>query len=559
MYAHSNYIDLMERVLSAYSSEDIDRYFQDVRTNGLKEHGFPRLTANIGILIAHGRRTDLLDRFIAMMDLCCQEIPQVKAANDFSVREVVCAILELEKSNAVPAAKLLYWKDLLKTISPAACYNVYAKDPSDDVHNWAAFTLTSEYMRRASGLADANREFIDLQAYSQLRRLDKNGMYRDPHEPMVYDLVTRGLFALLLNEGYEGEYKEAWQQTLEKTAIPTLLMQSVTGEIPYGGRSSQFIHNEAMIAILFEYYAKCYARRSDMETAGKFKAASKRALDSISDALSSTPISHIKNRFPVSSRYGCEKYAYFDKYMITAASYLYTACRLCDPSIPEFELDDNTGATWQTTEHFHKLFMRAGEYFAEYDYCADTNYDASGLGRLHRKGAPSAICLSLPGTDKPNYEINSADGVPFAIVPEFFDGKNWISGADSSVSHKIIRHSALKESAEAVITLCHQDKEAVKSTYLLDKNGLHITAESKSETGILLPAFKFDGEEHPEINFSGNTLSVKYQNWLCRYQAEAGTICDTGKVGYNRNGHYAIFSIRGKERAAVIIEITCVK
>ena len=66
-------------------------------------------------------------------------------------------------------------------------------------------------------------------------------------------------------------------------------------------------------------------------------------------------------------------------------------------------------------------------------------------------------------------------------------------------------------------------------------------------------------KEHPEINFSGNTLSVKYKNWLCRYQAEAGTICDTGKVGYNRNGHYAIFSIRGKERAAVIIEITCVK
>ena len=50
------YIELMEKALSAYTDEHIQRYFNDVKTNGLTEHGFPRLTANIGILIAHGRR-----------------------------------------------------------------------------------------------------------------------------------------------------------------------------------------------------------------------------------------------------------------------------------------------------------------------------------------------------------------------------------------------------------------------------------------------------------------------------------------------------------------------
>ena len=49
-------IDLMEKALSAYTDEHIQRYFNDVKENGLTEHGFPRLTANIGILIAHGRR-----------------------------------------------------------------------------------------------------------------------------------------------------------------------------------------------------------------------------------------------------------------------------------------------------------------------------------------------------------------------------------------------------------------------------------------------------------------------------------------------------------------------
>ena len=57
------YIALMEKVLSAYSDEHIQRYLNDVKENGLTEHGFPRLTANIGILIAHGRRKDLQINF----------------------------------------------------------------------------------------------------------------------------------------------------------------------------------------------------------------------------------------------------------------------------------------------------------------------------------------------------------------------------------------------------------------------------------------------------------------------------------------------------------------
>ena len=57
------YIDLMERALSAYSDDPILLYFAEVREKGLTEHGFPRLTANIGILAAHGRRTDLIPVF----------------------------------------------------------------------------------------------------------------------------------------------------------------------------------------------------------------------------------------------------------------------------------------------------------------------------------------------------------------------------------------------------------------------------------------------------------------------------------------------------------------
>ena len=79
----TTYLALMEKTLSAYSVAHILAYFDEVKRNGLTEHGFPRLTANIGILIANGRRRELLPIFLEMMEFCCKTIPTVKADNDF--------------------------------------------------------------------------------------------------------------------------------------------------------------------------------------------------------------------------------------------------------------------------------------------------------------------------------------------------------------------------------------------------------------------------------------------------------------------------------------------
>ena len=110
----SVYIDIMDRILEAYSTEDILNYIEEVEEYSIREHGFPRLTANLGILLAHGRRTELRDTFVRMMDLCCREIPIVRqrykevsedpkdrakvpeVGNNFSVREIICCLLLLE-------------------------------------------------------------------------------------------------------------------------------------------------------------------------------------------------------------------------------------------------------------------------------------------------------------------------------------------------------------------------------------------------------------------------------------------------------------------------------
>ena len=554
---NTRYIDLMEKVLAAYTEEHIDRYYNDVYREGLTEQGFCRLTANIGILIAHGRRTDLLPRFIKMMDLCCEEIPKHKyASNEFSVKEVIFCFLELEKKRVLPQEQIDRWKNAMKNVVVENCYQRYAEQPDSIVFNWAAFAMVSEWMRYYINAAPRDMKFIENQAASQWQWVDENGMYKEPNQPMVYDIVTRGLFALLLRYGYRGEYFERWDDALRRSGLVTLKMLSVTGELPYGGRSNQFLHNEAHVAVVLEHEAARYAKLGDMKTASKFRGAVKKALDDIDLWLKQKPIRHIKNAFPRETGYGCETYAYFDKYMITAASFLYTAYLLCDDSIPAAELDYRTGESWKSSEDFHKVFLRAGEYFAEYDYNAFIKYDVSGLGRLHRKDAPSTICISVPGTAKSSYIINAAEAKNFSIVPEVYQDGQWISGTERSVVHKVVKHSAQGESASAQINCIWKNGAEVKTNYFLDENGLQITLEGKGRIGLMLPAFAFDGTTKTGISNTGKILSIKYKNWVCRYTLDNGEITNTGGTGYNRNGHYQIFRASGNDRMKVTVTIT---
>ena len=225
------YIELMEKALSAYSDEHILRYFNDVKEKGLTEHGFPRLTANIGILIAHGRRRDLLPLFLEMMDFCCEQIPRCKAANDFSVREIVCCIWELEAvPETVSAERISRWRALLATIEPENCYNSYAQSLNGTTRNWAIFMTVSELFRERAGLRGDATDFIDTHLSHQMMWFDENGMYEDNkyadgcHQPIMYDYVARGLCCLLLHFGYEGKYREEIDGYLKNAALMSLRM-----------------------------------------------------------------------------------------------------------------------------------------------------------------------------------------------------------------------------------------------------------------------------------------------------------------------------------------------
>ncbi len=550
----TTYVDLMERVLSAYSEAHIREYFTRVQTEGLSEHGFPRLTANIGILIAHGRCRELLPLFRQMMEFCCQSIPKVLAANDFSVREIVCCLWELERAQVVSREELAHWKDLLTTIEPEKCYNKFAKNPTDPVRNWALFTGVSEFYRQKAGLCHSE-EFIETQIASQLQWLDENGMYRDnakaeTYQPVVYDLAPRGLFCFLLHAGYRGRYFAEVDACLRKANLLTLKMQSVTGELAYGGRSNQFLHNEAWLAGIFEFEAARYYREGDLQLAGKFKAAANRALEPMHRWLEEPTIRHVKNRFPLESKFGCEGYAYFDKYMITAASFLYAAYLFCDEAVPVGEFDDSPCA-WQTSAYFHKIFLRAGGYSLEFDLNGDPQYDACGLGRVHRYGAPSALCLSVPCPRAPHYSV-----VPETPLSMSLCAGKLVGGIPAFTAEPGTLYQAedlCQGEDHAAVTLLNPT-EGLKTHYRVDQNGVSIRLNGEGALAYLLPALLTDGEKQPEIQRTENTLTVAYGGWVCRYTAN-GPIRDAGFKAPNRNGIYQAFYATAENELELKIEL----
>ncbi len=560
------YLRIMEHALNAYSKKHIQEYLEAVRTDGLKEHGFPRLTANIGLLLAERKRIELLSLFCEMMDLCCEQIPGRQAANDFSVKEICFAILALEKTNIVNPEKLNNWKEHLRGFDPWKDYNCIAPAPDVRVGNWAAYSAASEYLRQVLGLCDASG-FLNRQIPAQLLSLDENGMYRDPNEPVLYDLATRAQFAILLHFGYEGPCRTALDDCLRKSGLLTLRMQSVTGEMAFGGRSNQYLFNEAYLAAVCAYEAVRYAGEGNLILAGQFQDAAELAADSILawlDRLDGKR--HIKNMYPIDSSYGCEGYGYFDKYMISLASFIYLAVLFTDDTIQPVPCPARTGGfTASTSHYFHKYFASSGGYFLEWDIDADPHYDASGLGRIHKAGAPSELMLSVPFAEKPVYTIKDSEGVPWHkyIYPDRNPGQLAMCGgilsADrwhfSSESGAIRSIHTFSESADCVeVELLNALGQTER--YKISPDGVHITLTGQGSIAYALPLFVFNGNSSSFIVFSEGSQEavVDYQRWLYCIETD-GILTETDQLYRNRNGTYRLFTVSGTD--TLHIHLSC--
>lgn len=523
------YLNIMQQAVEAYSNERVQEYINRVDREGIKEHGYARLTANLGILISQGCMLDKKDLFVKMMDICVRELPQARTknqgkgeiGNDFAVKEIVCCILELESAGTFPKEKTTAWRNALKDMRADNIYSVRPKPGDQTARNWCVFGAASECARIMAGIG-GEREYADRYLTDQLRFFDENGMYRDPHSPIVYDMVTRLQYMAALNFGYDGPAKKAIEDELLKSAEITLQMQSVTGEIPYGGRSNQFLHNEAFYAAVCEYYAVWMKKRGDLDLAQRFKAAAARATNAILYWMERKPVHHIKNRYPTETGYGCETYAYFDKYMVTAASWAYLAWRFADDSIVPATRDEKP-STFVTSPDFHRIIMNAGDYTVQFDWDAQKEYDSSGIGRIQKKNAPPALALisPCPSVQKPNYKLDVENNGPLALAP-LWDKFEIVSAKKGKV----------------VLT----DGKGSIWTSRLSRRGLSMTLKGKGEQKLMIPIMVYDGEQEFTPVINGNTLKTDGEGWECCYKVN-GNIVDTNQIYGSRNGHLRKYEV----------------
>ena len=121
-----DYLDLMEAAVSAYDDAHIAAYVEAADRDGVQEHGFPRLVANVGVLVANGRLSERRDLFRRMMTIACRDaakgkMPPKSGGNEFSVKELVVALVALEKSDTFPKVETDAWRKALTAIEANRC------------------------------------------------------------------------------------------------------------------------------------------------------------------------------------------------------------------------------------------------------------------------------------------------------------------------------------------------------------------------------------------------------------------------------------------------------
>ena len=280
--------------------------------------------------------------------------------------------------------------------------------------------------------------------------------------------------------------------------------------------------------------------------AQKFKSAAVSARNCMLLWLNKTPIRHIKNHYDTGSMIGCEDYGYFNKYMITTASFAYCAYLMADDSVKPSVNDPKAECyTAQTSRDFHKLFISAGGYSLEYDLDADYHYDANGLGRVHKKDSPAAICLSvpLPG-ENAEYQTEHPNPRPMSLCCYYEDGNCILCGADKSSVYTVESTYANSDSASAEILCRLSDKMTIREKTKASASGVTIVLDSTEDCGFMVPVFSFDGSNNTSISENGNSISVEYENAVCIYSFD-GTASEYGDF-YNRNGKYRVYKVNSK-------------
>ncbi|MEK3882053.1 hypothetical protein [Paenibacillus sp. PL2-23] len=544
------YLDMMEMSFDAYSLERIQQ------RDKLDLQVYSRLMTVLSCLIAAGRKQELLSLWNDMMTECCQEIITLREnmIADFSIKEIMFS-LKLMKGN-YSSQQEKAWFSYLRQVDPYVHFGSVLRRTEDTnkLHNINVYNMVGEFLRETEGLTDTTAYFSKHWPL-QLLRFNMDGMYMDPGCPILYDLTTRCQLQLMMGFAYEGEYADRLDDHLRNAGIMSLYTQSAAFQLPYGGRSNQFLFNEILIAANAEYEASRYKQLGELELAGAFKRSAHLAVQSVMRWLYATPPRHIKNMYPIELNYGTESYGFYEKYMITLGAFLCIGYWFADDSIPECVCPAETGGYIKKVDnHFGFIYANAGGYSLQIDTSGNPTYDSTGLGRLHRAGVPTELALSVPLSAGAGCLLK--DGVARIAASISAGWKTdqgdirYLSQCGDDLAHELIVHEertdlvrfTLKYEGSALgfdgklvedYELCHQ---GLKWTSRLD-------TPSEQDIYVRFPVLLTNGQEITTISHNEHSISVRLGAYEYRVAFCGNLELDLTPYG-NRNGEYGLAIVR---------------
>ena len=456
----------------------------------------------------------VLESGLRAMDSATRDMAAGAAAGghgDFFTWPVMLALALYD--GIAPPARAAEWTNRLARIDPAKLYRVRT-----DANNWNLVNVAGEYLRTRAGMTPP--DYVEACLGAQRRHFTALGMFNEAGNPLPYDLFSRHYLAGVLHLGYDGAHAADYRGLLGRGAWMSLFMQSPSGEMPTGFRSSHHIWNEAQQAVLFEIYAAHLGAAGRAAEAGAFKRAARMSLAAVKEWIRPDGSGFVvKNRFPEAAQHGYEAYTTHSAYNLLACSMLAQAWRFADDRIAERPAPAEVGGfAVAVTDAFHKVFANAGGTQIEIETAGDRGprqYNPLGLIRIHVRGGhpqlgPSDGCAPHLSGQGVNRAVGAAWRTP--------DGA-WVRLADLRPGRAPAVEVLREAPHEVVVRVSHGDLPAgtggvvrLNSTYTVRRDGVTVEESVAGDVDAMRiewPMLVSDGRDRTDVRMKDHAVEAR--------------------------------------------------
>jgi hypothetical protein len=540
------------------------------------QYSTPCFAYAAALVAAERDRADLLAPAMRAFRFAAKALGERTAANgheDFYPAPLAHAFRLL--AGRVPAEELAAASAPLGKFDPYATYRKKPGGSGLSGSNWNCKALAGHHMLVRLGLHAEDGYAAHSLLGQGLLFNNEFGLYAEG--PMTYDAFPRAWLGDMLDWGYDGPGSDRLREALERGALSSLLMQSPTGELPAGGRSSHHLWSDALQSTIFERGAGEALAHGDLALCGVFKRAARRALAAMLPwRRASGEFFVVKNRKEPSARHGFEPYTSHSQYNLLAATALGFAHELAgrSDSVPEQWTPAECGRSlFHVESGINKLFASVDGTQVELATAPTPRQTPLGLIRIQMRGLPGLLPMTDGLPHDPLFELPGSLPGGIALGLAWPDERGRAQALDGSLLGSLAgaRHG------ETSVTVEELDSQQNASSFLVryDRTGAgpptilerydiragHVSVAfswSGWDGPVMLrwPVFAGDGASEARVSRDGHVISSSFQGATARFAVSGAVSCSLGpKLVPFRNGDILVAeALAGSD--GIRIEIT---